>query len=51
MVAHLTTERRLQLVKQSSSASEERQAANLLQALYAEGRDAEKREGTDKESI
>jgi hypothetical protein len=43
MVAHLTTEHRLQLVKQSPSASEENQVANLLQALYAEGPSVEKR--------
>jgi len=43
MVAHLTTEHRLQLVKQSPSAAEEYQVANLLQALYAGGPSAEKR--------
>jgi len=43
MVGYLTTEHRLQLVKQSPSASEEYQVANLLQALYTEGPTAEKR--------
>lgn len=37
MVAFLTTESRLQLVKESPSASHERQQANLLQALYNAG--------------
>jgi predicted ATPase len=43
MVAHLTTEHRLQLVKQSSSASDADEIANLLQALYTGGPKAEKR--------
>jgi ABC-type polar amino acid transport system ATPase subunit len=42
MLAHLTTDNRLQLVKESSSASDEHQIANLLQALYAAGPSAEK---------
>jgi hypothetical protein len=40
MVAYLTTEHRLQLVKESPSASKEHQVANLLQALYAAGSSA-----------
>lgn len=42
MVAFLTTEHRLQIVKESPSPSEQDQAANLLQALYWTGRSVEK---------
>lgn len=42
MMAFLTTERRLQLVKQSASPSHEWQSANLLQMLYYAGKDTEK---------
>jgi predicted ATPase len=41
MIAHLTTENRLQLVKNSPSGESELQEANLLQALYNAGSDAE----------
>src|SRR5207253_2383259 len=41
MVAFLTTEHRLQLVKESPSPSHERQASNLLQTLFNSGRAAE----------
>ncbi|MGM3304389.1 ATP-dependent nuclease [Anabaena sp. WFMT] len=41
MVAFLTTEHRLRLVKQSVSANHEREEANLLQVLYNAGRDVE----------
>jgi ABC-type ATPase involved in cell division len=41
MVAFLTTEHRLQLVKESPSPAHERQAANLLQMLYYGGSSAE----------
>lgn len=37
MVAFITTEHRLQLVKESASAAHEKQEANLLQALYNAG--------------
>jgi hypothetical protein len=42
MVAFLTTENRLQLVKESASSAHERQEANLLQALYNAGSSIEK---------
>jgi len=42
MVAFLTTENRLQLVKESASAAHERQESNLLQALYNAGSPLEK---------
>lgn len=42
MITFLTTEHRLQLVKESQSPSHERQTANLLQALYNEVPQAEK---------
>ncbi|MEP6516897.1 ATP-dependent nuclease [Microcoleus vaginatus] len=42
MVAFLTTENRLQLVKESASSGHERQEANLLQALYNAGSSIEK---------
>lgn len=42
MVAFLTTEHRLQLVKESPSPSHAREAANLLQMLYYAGRQAER---------
>src|SRR4028119_313530 len=38
MVAFLTTENRLQLVKESASAAHERQESTLLQALYNAGK-------------
>ncbi len=41
MVTFLTTEHRLQLVKESSSPAQEKEAANLLQALYHAGRTVE----------
>jgi predicted ATPase len=41
MVAFITTEHRLQLVKESVSANHEKQEANLLQVLYNAGRDVE----------
>jgi predicted ATPase len=41
MVAFLTTEHRLQLVKESASASDEKEASNLLQSLYNAGRATE----------
>lgn len=41
MVAFLTTEHRLQLVKESSSPAHEKEASNLLQALYHAGRTVE----------
>jgi ABC-type multidrug transport system ATPase subunit len=40
-VAFLTTEHRLQLVKESSSPAHEKEASNLLQALYHAGRTVE----------
>ncbi len=42
MVAFLTTENRLQLVKESASAAHERQESTLLQALYNAGSSLEK---------
>jgi len=42
LIAFLTTEDRLLLVKESASASHERQAANLLQLLYNAGPETEK---------
>jgi predicted ATPase len=42
MVAFLTTEHRLRLVKQSASQKEEREAANLLQILFDDGPATEK---------
>jgi predicted ATPase len=41
MVAHLTTEQRLQLVKNSPSAENEHQESSVLQALYNAGKKAE----------
>jgi len=42
LLAHLTTEHRLQLVKESPSASHEQEVSNMLQALYEGGARAEK---------
>ena len=42
LLAHLTTEHRLQLVKESPSASHEHEVSNLLQTLYEGGARAEK---------
>ena len=42
MVAFLTTENRLQLVKESPSSYHEREESNLLQALYSAGSSIEK---------
>jgi len=42
LIAFLTTENRLQLVKNSPSAAHEKQETNLLQALYNAGSDLEK---------
>jgi predicted ATPase len=41
VIAFLTTEHRLQLVKESSSPAYEKEASNLLQALYHAGRTVE----------
>lgn len=42
LISILTTEHRLQLVRQCPSPSHERQTANVLQAVYRAGRDAER---------
>lgn len=43
LIAYLSTEHRLQLVKEADSPTKRTDAANLLQKLYNAGRDAERR--------